>query len=108
MKNSSFFLKKEFAEPIGHGNIEKEVLRPFEKLQKFLVEEYIPNTRPGMEESYIYFLQNNLKFIIFKTLRDSQQQSPQWKGVLPEMSEVSHLHQHDWSAINVFLRKYFS
>ena len=74
---------------IGRENIDREVLEPFKKLQKFLLEEYIPNTRPGYDFRIQY---NAMVDINICQFRDSQQQSSQWKGVLSAMSEVPHLH----------------
>ena len=74
MKNSSFFHKKELIETVGLENIDREVLRPFKKLRKFLLDEYMPNTRPGDISS-----QNNPMFVIFVTLEIASSSLPNGK-----------------------------
>ena len=88
LKNSSLFFNKQVTELFGGENIEREVLEPFKKLQKFLVEEYMPNTRPG----YVFSEDNKMFEINICQFRDSKQQSSEWKGVLSAMSEVPHLY----------------
>ena len=55
----------------GRENINRDVLEPFKKLKKFLLEEYIPNTRHGMAHYifsvHTFALKNRMNPFVFSS-----------------------------------------